>query len=81
MEAKTAFVRTKSRVKLHAIAFVDLAHALVVFPDNAELDDALGDRNNLQGFLVFRVLLKQGRGFEGGDELCAMLVSLVYSIN
>lgn len=35
MEAKTALVRTESRVELDAEAAVDLALALVVFPDDA----------------------------------------------
>ena len=73
MEAETALVGAESRVELHAVSFVDLALALVVFPDNAELNDSLGDRDNLEGLLVLGVLLEEGRGFEGGDELCDML--------
>ena len=43
MEAETALVGTESGVELHAVSLLDLALALVVLPDNAELDDALGD--------------------------------------
>ena len=70
VETETAFVRTESRVKLHTVTLVDLALALVVLPDNAELDDALGNGGNLKGLLVFGVLLEEGGGLEGGDELC-----------
>jgi hypothetical protein len=46
-----------------------LALALVGFPDDAELDDALGDRDDLEGLFVFGVLLEERRLLEGGDEL------------
>jgi hypothetical protein len=42
VEAETALVRTKSGVELDAVALVDVAFALVIFPDDTELDDALG---------------------------------------
>jgi hypothetical protein len=70
VEAETALVGTESGVELHAISLLDLALALVVLPDNAELDDALGDRDDLKGLLVFRVLGEEGGGLKGGDELC-----------
>ena len=70
VEAETALVRTEGRVELNAVALVDLALALVVLPDNAELDDALRDGGNLEGLLVLGVLLEEGRVLEGGDELC-----------
>jgi hypothetical protein len=69
MEAETTLVRAECRVELHAIALVDLAFALVVLPHNAELDDALGDRDDLEGLSVFGVLLEQAGVLEGGDEL------------
>lgn len=62
METETALVGTESRVELHTVTLVDLALALVVLPDNAELDDALRDGGNLEGLLVFRVLLEEGGG-------------------
>ena len=45
----------------------------VVLPDNAELDDALGDGDDLESLLVFGVLGEEGGGLEGGDELYGML--------
>lgn len=59
MEAETTLVRTESRVELHTVALVDLALALVVLPDDAELDDALGDGDNLESLLVLGVLLEE----------------------
>ena len=73
MEAETALVGTESRVELHAVSLLDLALALVVLPDNAELDDALGDGDDLKSLLVFGVLGEEGGGLEGGDELCEVL--------
>lgn len=69
MEAETALVGTEGRVELHTVALLDLALALVVLPDDAELDDALGDGDDLEGFLVLWVLLEERGGLEGGDEL------------
>ena len=69
MEAETTLVRTEGRVELHTVTLVDLALALVVLPDNAELDNTLRHRGNLKGRLVLGVLLEQGGGLEGGDEL------------
>jgi hypothetical protein len=34
---------------------VNLGPALVIFPDNTELDDTLGNLDNLEGLLVFGV--------------------------
>ena len=73
MEAETALVGTESGVELHAVSLLDLALALVVLPDNAELDDALGDGDDLESLLVFGVLGEEGGGLEGGDELYGML--------
>lgn len=73
MEAETALVGTESGVELHAVSLLDLALALVVLPDNAELDDALGDGDDLKSLLVFGVLGEEGGGLEGGDELYGML--------
>jgi hypothetical protein len=72
VETETTFVGTESRVELHTVALVDLALALVVLPDNTELDDALGDGGNLEGFLVLGVLLEEGGGLKSGDELCEL---------
>jgi hypothetical protein len=69
VEAETALVGTESRVELDAVALVDVAIALVVFPDYTELDDTLGDRDNLKSLLVLGVLLEDGGALEGGGEL------------
>ena len=39
---------------------VDLGNALVVFPYYAELQDALGDLNDLKGFFISRVCSEEG---------------------
>jgi hypothetical protein len=74
VETETALVGTESRVELHTVALVDLALALVVLPDDTELDDALGDGGNLKRLLVLGVLLEKGGVLEGGDKLCMELV-------
>jgi hypothetical protein len=68
VEAETALVGAQSRVELNTISFVDLTLSLVVLPDNAELDYALGDRCDFEGLLVFWVLLEEGGVLQGGDE-------------
>lgn len=65
MESQTALVWAKSRVELDTVAAVDLWLPLVVFPDDSELDDALGDGDDLQGGLVLGVLFEEGAVFEG----------------
>ena len=49
MEPKAALVWAEGAVELNAEAIVDLEVAGINFPDPAELDDALGDRNDLEG--------------------------------
>jgi hypothetical protein len=73
VEAEAALVGTESGVELHSVSLLDLALALVVLPDNAELDDALGDGDDLKCLLVFGVLGEEGGGLKGGDELCGVL--------
>ena len=68
MEAQPAFVRPEGAVELHAEAAAHLHLALVVLPGDAELDDALGDGGDLEGFAVFGVGLEEGAVFEGGGE-------------
>ena len=70
VETETTLVGTESRVELHTVALVDLTLALVVLPDDAELDDALRDGGDLEGLLVLGVLLEEGGVLEGGDKLC-----------
>jgi hypothetical protein len=43
--------------------------ALVVLPDHAELDDALGDGDDFEGVAVFGVLLEERAVLEGGGKL------------
>jgi hypothetical protein len=69
VQTETALVWAEGRVELDAVALVDVALALVVLPDNAELDDALGDGNDFEGLLVLGVLLEDGRALEGGGKL------------
>ena len=77
MEAESALVWTKGRVKLHPVAPVDLALALIILPNNTELDDAFRDRDDFEGLLVFGVLLEEGGVFKGGDKLWGTNVSYV----
>ena len=58
MESETTLVWAKGRIELNAISTVYLGLELVIFPDDAELDDPLRDRNDLESFLVFRVLFE-----------------------
>jgi hypothetical protein len=60
VESETALVWTESGIELHAVSLVDLALALVILPDNAELDDALGDGGDLKSLLILGVLLEDG---------------------
>jgi len=54
---------------LDAISAVDLGLKLVIFPDDTELDDPLWNGNDLESFLVFRVLFEERGVFEGGGQL------------
>jgi hypothetical protein len=65
VESEATLIRAKSRVELNTVAAVDLRLSLVILPDDAELDDALGDGDNLQSGLVFGVLFEEGAVFEG----------------
>jgi len=47
MESETTLVRTKGRVELNTVAAVDLENAVIVLPDDTELDDTLGDGGDL----------------------------------
>lgn len=69
VQAQAALVGAEGRVELHAEAIVDLDLALVVLPRDAELDDALGNGDDLEGLAVFGVLLEKGAVLEGGGEL------------
>ena len=47
MESEAALVWAKGRVELDTVAAVDLRLAFVIFPDDTELDDSLGDGDDL----------------------------------
>ena len=70
MKAKTSFVWTQSGIELHTISPVDLHLSLVIFPDHSELDHPFRDGSDLEGGLVFGILLEEGGVFEGRNELC-----------
>ena len=70
MEAQAALVGTQGRVELDSVAAVDAQLALVVLPDDAELDDALGDGDDLEGGAVLGVLAEERAVLERGDQLC-----------
>lgn len=70
VEAQAALVGAQRGVELDAVAAVDLEVALVVLPGDAELDDALGDRHDLQRRLVLGVLLEERAVLERAHELC-----------
>ena len=59
METEAAFIWSKGGVELHTVATVDLKLVLVILPDHAELNDALGDGGDLERNLVFWILLKK----------------------
>jgi hypothetical protein len=69
VQPEAALVRAKGRVELHTVSAVDLEVALVVLPDDTELDDALRDGHDLQGDPVLGVLLKERAVLESADEL------------
>jgi hypothetical protein len=69
METETALVGAEDRIELDAVSAVYLDLVLVVFPDNAELDDAFWDCGDFESFSVFWVLLEESRVLEGGGKL------------
>ena len=75
MESETTLVGTKGRVELYSVSAVDLALSLVVFPDDTELDDTLGDGGDLEGLLVLGVLLEESRVLKGRGKLWRLQVS------
>ena len=69
VKSETTLVWTESRVELHTVTVVDLALALVVLPDDTELDNALGDGGDLEGLFVLGVLVEERGRLKGRDEL------------
>lgn len=68
MKAQSSLVRPQCGIELHAISPIDLNLALVIFPDDAELNHSLGHGSNFQSGLVFRVLGEKGGVLEGGHK-------------
>lgn len=77
VETETTLVWAESTVELDTVGAVDLGLEVVVFPDDAELDDTLWDGDDLQGGLVFGVLLEEGGVLEGRGQLWGKKVSTV----
>jgi hypothetical protein len=65
VESEASLIRTESRVELDSIAAIDLWLSLVVLPDNTELNDPLGDGDDLESGPVFGVLFEEGGVLEG----------------
>jgi hypothetical protein len=70
VETETTLVGAESRVKLHTETTVDLELALVILPDDAELNHALGDGDNSKGLAVLGVSLEEGRVLKSRGEFC-----------
>lgn len=68
MESQATLIRTQSRVELDSEATVHLQLAIVVFPHNAKLNDALWDGRDGQSGTVFGVVAEKCAVFEGASE-------------
>lgn len=63
--------RRSLQTHLNSETSLDVALSLVVLPDDSELDDSLGDLDNLEGLLVLGVLLeelRESKGSKGGGS-------------
>lgn len=74
VQPQAALVGAQRRVELHTEAAVHLDIALVILPDDAKLDQPLGDGDDLEGGAVLGVLLEQGAVLEGRGELVVGLL-------
>jgi hypothetical protein len=74
VKSQTTLVGTEGGVELDTVTAVDLALALVIFPDDTELNNALGNGGDLESLLVLGVLLEEGAVLEGGDQLWKVVV-------
>jgi hypothetical protein len=59
VETETSLGWAEGRVELDSVTTVDLWLKVIILPDNTELDDALWDGDDLEGGLVFGVLLEE----------------------
>lgn len=55
---------------------LDVELALVVFPNDSELDDTLWNRDDLEAGSVFWVLLEEAASLKGRDKLVVGLLEL-----
>jgi hypothetical protein len=60
VKPQAALVGAQGTVVLHAVPAVDLHGAGVVFPQDAELDDALGDGDDFERFAVLGMGAEEG---------------------
>lgn len=68
MESQTTLVWAECRVELDAKATVHLQGALVILPDDAELNDTLGNGRDLQRGAVFWVVAEERAVFESAGQ-------------
>lgn len=78
METETTLVGTEGGVELDTVTAIDLDVAVVVLPDNTELNDTLGDGGNGEGSAVLGVLLEEGGVLESVGQLCDEKSSQLY---
>ena len=76
VQPQAALVGAESGVELHTVAAVGLEVAGIIFPNDAELDDTLGDRDDLERGAVLGVLLEERGVLEGEDELWKKFMSV-----
>jgi hypothetical protein len=57
VQAEASFVGAERRVELHTKSSINLGFALIILPDHPELQDTLGDLDDVEGFLVLWVSL------------------------
>ena len=69
VETETTLVGAESGVELNTETAVDLDVALVILPDDTELNNALRDGDNLESLAVLGLLLEKSGVLEGGSEL------------
>ena len=76
VQTEATLVGAESGVELDAVAAVDLELASIVLPDDAELEDTLGDRGDLESGAVLGELLEEGAVLEGAGKLVVRLLEL-----
>jgi hypothetical protein len=74
METETTLVGAQSGVELNTETTVHLNLVVVIFPDDTELDDTLGDGDDGESLAVLRVLLEESGVLKGRGELWGNLL-------